>query len=685
MKRLSKISRELNVKISDIVEFLQLNGYDCSDNPNEEISYDAYETIKYNLNGFLAERKKQIASKPTLKKQKGDTSVTIEQIPLELKIVEAASKEKKLIERIVGFSDYSWNFIVAKYHGVCSQPVQFGLFDEVLCGLLLEEEMAANKMGELLGFDINRDPAEEEILMNAIAELKKDNMIDSDESQYWLTPTGKDYARNGVKFSTFERDFELYFDLTGGVVENAKDIFSKIKSEKLSTSKPDVNWDIEAIKNLAEHQAPEIHFPDKDYFLQSATFIEADVFRANVWVVLFENFRDNTLRAVVYDENQNKIINDLSEALNLNEEVKVNLLNKLVSVEESPVEVTEEEKSKEQIESEKQLIIKQEEIETAIDNNELEKVIQLTKEIEAVKRHFSTLEFEVELKRLFDTTSDELWIISPWIKRAAIRRIPFFESYIRKGGKIFIGYSEPENPTDMMVLPEAMEKLDDLERKYPNSFYLHSLPFFHWKNVWLKKQDQKNIFYTGSYNILSFFVQQGQQKVRQEEMIKIDWNDDTQTKFENVLAKFGLKYLNKAKTEFDSLCQSPPTQIDRTYLQKIKTYDNLKLKPFLNQGVKDFDKAFRELEKSKDLQLTLFRKKFFEQQIDLFKKQVASHVEKAISPDAKRRLKNDFEKLRDEFIEFMDLQLIASPVTDMIEGLREFRFQNKPKSNRNNR
>src|SRR5690606_16185549 len=141
-----------------------------------------------------------------------DVSST-DQIPLELRIIDAASKEKKLIERIVGFTDFDWSFTVAKYKGVCSQPVNFSLFDEVLCDLLLTEQMSAAKIGTILGLDIEKDPAVNEILFKAIQDLKDDKMLEGDESIMWLSETGIDYAKHGVKFSTFNRQFELYFDL----------------------------------------------------------------------------------------------------------------------------------------------------------------------------------------------------------------------------------------------------------------------------------------------------------------------------------------------------------------------------------------------------------------------------------------------------------------------------------------
>lgn len=676
-KRLSKIARELHSSISNVAEFLRANGYDCDEDPNEEVSNEVAEIIQNNFPAFISEKKKLQQQTPKGKKvQQQEASVTTEQIPLELKIIEAASKEKKLIERIIGFTEFEWNFIVAKYKGECSQPVEFNLFDEVLCDLLLTEQMSANTIGNILGFDIEKDPAEKEILSKAIKDLKDDKMVEGDDSIMWLSDTGIDYAKNGVKFSTFKRPFDLYFDLTGELIENAKDIFSKLKSEKSGGTISELPVSLENIRKLAEYQAQEIHFPEKSFILQSAEFLSAENFKSKVWVVLLENFRDNTMRAIVYDEKQNLVIDALSEALDEKEEIKSELLQKLIKVDDE-IEFTEEEKQEEQLEVEQTLIHKQAEIDVAIDTQDTAKLKEIEKEIQTIKRHFNSLEFEVELKRLFDETANDLWIISPWIKNATLKRVPFFEKYLKKGGRIFVAYSHPEEEGQLMAYEEPLNRLLDLEKRYQN-FYLHQLPTFHFKNVWLKKESGGDLYYTGSYNILSFFVSQGLQKVRQEKMTRLDWNDEVQEEFDEVIQQFGLKYVNKAIEDFNSLCQNPPAKIDREYLQKLRTVDNSKLKPFLNQEIAPFEKAFKELEETKTANLNHYRKHFFESKIEEYKKQVEDLSKQSISPDRKKNLQKEFEKLRDEFMDFLELQMSkAKDVAEAINNLRTFNIQNQ--------
>lgn len=676
-KRLSKIARDFKSHISDVADFLCINGYDCDENPDEEFSSEVVEFIENNFPAFLFERNKE-SQKQTVKKKEKSNDVSLgEQIPLELKIIESASKEKKLIERIIGFTEFDWNYTIAKFKGTCSQPVDFNLFDEVLCDLLLTEQMSAEKIGNILGFDIQKDPAENDILLKAIKDLKADKMLDGDESILWLTDVGIEYAKNGVKFSTFTRDFDLYIDEIGVSKEKVKEIFSNLKSEKQATFNTDfLPKNIEEVKPLAELQAPEIHFPKKNFLLQECNPIGVEAFKAKVWVVLLENFRDNTMRAIVYDEKQNKVIDALSEALDKQEKIKSELLERLVKVDDE-IEFTSEEKQKEQIEIEQVLIHKQEEIDEAINQQDTTKIKEIEKEVEGIKRHFNSLEFEVELKKLFDTTSDTILIQSPWVRDFAFKnRVPFIKEYLRKGGRVYIAYSENESfGGDEMVQEESKKLLAELDKNL--NFYCCELPAFHYKNVWLIRKDKKNSYYSGSYNILSFFVHQNMKNVRQEKMTRMDWDSELEEQYLEVFKKFGLKYINSAIDDFNTLCQNPPAKIDRDYLQKLRKVENTKLTPFKGIGVKEFDSALGLLENTKTENLNHYRRIFFESEIERYKKQVAELSQKPLSPDRKKSLQNEFDKVRDEFVDFLDLQISkGKEVTDMISGLKVFNPQN---------
>lgn len=648
-KKLSKISRELKIGVSAIADFLNKNGYQCEEDPNETISDELVEFVYSNIKSYISEANTDGVA--TLEQIKSDKTDKVP-VPLELKIVDAASKEKKLIERIIGFSDFDWHYTIAKFSGVCSQPLNFNIFDEAICALLLKGVTSLESIGRILGFDTKTDLAEREILLSAIRDLIKDKMIDGDESEYRLTDTGRNYANSGVKFSTFERDFELYIDATGSLRESAKEVFSKLKSEKQNTfQQENLPQNIENVKPLAEVQAPEIHFPEKKFILQSCQSVGAEGYIAKVWVILLENFRDNTIRALVYDEKQDAIIESLSESFDSLEEEKNKLLDKLLSESEENdfiIKSTSEKKKESQILSEKELIEKQKEIDTAIEEKDLDKIASIYKEMVEVKRHFNSLEFEVELKRLFDETSDELWIISPWIKKyATLSRIPFFENYLRKGGRIFIAYSLPENNSDTMADAEALEKLHELEQKYHN-LYIHQLPAFHYKRVWLRTKEGDDLYYTGSYNILSFFVKQGLQNYRQEEMSRLDWNSENDEEYEKIFLQFGEKYLNQTINELNELCQSE-APIDKDFLQKIKGANYGKIKVFLNKGYGVFDDKFAEIERTKEDNLNEFKKIYYTKQLKKIKADLTNIKDKSILLEKKKSFQSQLNILTNEY------------------------------------
>lgn len=696
-KRLSKISRELKIGITAIADFLNKNGYQCEEDPNETINDEIVEFVYSNIKSYISGDNIEggVVKSEQIKSDKTDKVP----IPLELKIVDAASKQKKLIERIIGFSDFDWHYTITKFNGVCSQPVSFNLFDEAICAILLKGETSAKSIGKILGFDIETDPAEREILLSAIRDLIKDEMIDGDESVYWLTDTGREYANNGVKFSTFERDFELYIDATGSLRESAKEVFSKLKSEKQNTfQQENLPQNIEDVKLLAEVQAPEIHFPAKKFILQSCQPIGAEGYIAKVWVVLLENFRDNTIRSLVYDEKQDAIIESLSESFDSLEEERNKLLDKLLSESEEDdftVESTVEQKQECQILSEKELIEKQKEIDTAIANNDVAKIASIHNEIVEVKRHFNSLEFEVELKRLFDETSDELWIISPWIKKyATFRRIPFFENYLRKGGRIFVAFSLPEKEgnwnydksnsfvvsrtnekgeKEMMADEEALIRLLELEQKYHN-FYIHQLPTFHYKRVWLKTKEGKDLYYTGSYNILSFFVKQGLQNYRQEEMSRLDWNAENNEEYDKLFLKFGEKYLNETIEGLNELYQSTDP-IDKVFLQKIKGANYGKIKVFLNKGYGVFDDKFAEIEQTKEDNLNHFRKIYYTEQLVKIKADLTDVKDKTIPFEKRNSFQSQLNILTNEYPDISRTEEFSS-VEEMLNNIKVFEASN---------
>ena len=135
--------------------------------------------------------------------------------------------------------------------------------------------------------------------------------------------------------------------------------------------------------------------------------------------------------------------------------------------------------------------------------------------------------------------SDTIIIQSPWVRDYAFRnRVPFIKSYLKKGGRVYIAYSENESfGGERMVQDQSRKIIDQLDKNL--NFYHCELPAFHYKNVWLVKENWSNSYYSGSYNIFSFFVSKDKKNVRQEKMTKMRWDDELVVQFNDVFKAFG--------------------------------------------------------------------------------------------------------------------------------------------------
>ena len=275
-----------------------------------------------------------------------------------------------------------------------------------------------------------------------------------------------------------------------------------------------------------------------------------------------------------------------------------------------------------------------------------------------------------------------MWIISPWIKRNAInRRLPFFEKYLQKGGRIFIAYSLSENDTEMAD-ENALNKLLELEKRHQN-FYIHQLPSFHYKRVWIRDdKKEEHLYYTRSYNILSFFVKQGLQNVRQEEMTKLLWDEENENEYKEVLTQFAAKYMKQATLEFEQLITSAPENIDKEFLKKIKSLTNNKLRFFVNKNIEGFDDEYTALQDKKEEKLKLYKRLYFDREIDDIEKEVKKLQSQTISLDKSKSIKAKLNALLNEFSEYKDLK----EVNEVSQYLQKIEiFNNKDFKYRSNK
>ena len=240
-------------------------------------------------------------------------------------------------ESFIGLIDFEWPFTVATFIGECSMPEKLNIFEETICQLLsTDKDLSLLQIGTILGLDMEHDLAEKDILIHAIDKLKREKMVEGDESIYWITELGEKNLKDGTKNATYTKRFDLYIDALGDVCTNAKKIFESLEYHETTTFKRDHLPDnIEDVKAIAERQAPEIHYPKKNYILQSCSpdpETHPQGYVALVQVALMRNEKTNEFRVLVRDKKSKKIIDELSDALNKLDEQKQFLYKKITEM-----------------------------------------------------------------------------------------------------------------------------------------------------------------------------------------------------------------------------------------------------------------------------------------------------------------------------------------------------------------
>lgn len=363
---------------------------------------------------------------------------------------------------------------------------------------------------------------------------------------------------------------------------------------------------LDQIKNYAEYQAQDVHFPQNRYLLENALWSEGHEASYKVYVCFVQSVASSDeVRAFVYDENSNNLNQLMAEAINSNQELMAELLENCIKLEcesdeetvileGNDVEVAKSEISEDIKEAEKHLVKEEEEstqipIETSPDNKAVETDHKsLEKDRLHKKALYDSLSFEIELQKIFNEDDpDEIWLISPWIRKSAFihDRGPLIENFLKDDSKrVFIAYSEPASNNDgkPMMDEEVEPGIKLLAEQYPNFFYVQ-LPEFHLKNVIEVKGDQK-ILFSGSFNVLSFSVSEQQKHVRREEMT-LAHHTVAKNKYADFQLEFAQIYAERIKKEIEVLDSL-----------SISNYKNERLEYFSGIDNQEIQKIFSPIE-----------------------------------------------------------------------------------------
>ena len=541
-------------------------------------------------------------------KKQNNTAPKKAQEPIGSRIAKAVFEEKKISERIFGYISYDINFVKATYAGKTQRPAKITSIEKGIVGILLVDETSSfDKIGLILGLDVINDKAEQSILRTAIETLRGFNAIEGDDSCMALTDAGRTYAEKGERPDTYSKAFDIYVDKSHMSWLNIKNCIGDnlLNINEINTPCENLNLSLEEIKQFAECQAQDVHFPQNRYLLESAIWSEGHEASYKVYVCFVQSIASSEdVRAFVFDENSNALNPIMSEQINSNPDLLAELLENCIKfeceideetivLEGDDVETAKSKISEEIKEAEKQLVLEEENAKNAplSDKQDVSSPstnLSTDKERLHKKALYDSLSFELELQKIFNEDDpDEIWLISPWIRKGAFMhdRGPLIENFLKDENKrVFIAYSEPalNNDGKPMMDEEVEPGIIQLDEQYPNFFYVQ-LPEFHLKNVIEVKGDQKVLF-SGSFNVLSFSVSEQQKHVRREEMT-LAHHTVAKNKYADFQLEFAEIYASRIMKEIESLDTA-----------SLNNYKNERLDYFLGIDNQEIHKLFSPIE-----------------------------------------------------------------------------------------
>lgn len=493
---------------------------------------------------------------------------------LKYRISEVITPLLKTTDFYVNFVPYTLHFYVNEYEGTTLFAKPVPPLEQAILGILaVEESCSFERLGDIVGFKVIQDSAEATILERSLEQLRKMGAIEGVDDIICLTQQGRTFASVGKHQESETYKFKLWVDYKHKTLLNLQDCIQgqitqvplkEIIMEELS---------LEDIRLIAGKQAQRVHNPSDERFLDSATLIKQTEFTYQLYVCFVRDVLTNNLKIYVYDDNQHCMLDALSPIIQNDTE----LLNELMTHVPVDTFVPEEALNTEPESS----------LSSMIEDNQI--TIEVSDEVGVKRLHkrslYDEMTFEAELKTIFtEDNPDEIWLISPWIGYFFVKcRLPMIKVALEKGKKVFIAYSK-KDPRDKsqrneMVDPTAQREIDKLIATYPNFYCAELINCFHTKNVFEIKGNQC-IMFSGSFNVLSFAIQEDNKVIRGEQMTFVH----VKTAYKNYLSyreEFAEVFLNEARTQIANLTS-----------EEIVKYSEPRLKYFIDttksEEIKDF-------------------------------------------------------------------------------------------------
>ena len=547
---LQNISKELRIPSELIVSFLNDKGTTIENLPYEKVTSEDYSLLKKEVQSLPANTPLIFISDEDIKNFKPVTKpiefwADSPLSNLEKLIYRQLSFEKPKTERVVGITPFNWKFSKAKFQGKFSTGQRFTLFDDTVTELLsIKPNQTLLDLADLMGFGTDISIANE-----IVKDLKLNGVIMGvgTPEQYSLTEKGKtDHQYRTKSKPPIKSEFELFIDYYNPSNKFAKSLFDREAKNTTEELKPAFDFsDIERIKLLAEEQASNVHLPKAGFFLQEANLIDhsLEYFQLRYIAVITEILDTTSNNIWIFDPYKKDISRPLTQIARSSDELQKNIKDSFLTEAKASGELLESvQKDVEQIEFDKAIVLS-----SSIDDSQ-------TSVPESFKPFLSydslnTVEFELEMEKLFDTVKYQLWLIFPWVKDGAFaQRLALIRKAIRNKTHVFIAFSENEGmvrrPNDKMVGERAMEILEQLSIDHTN-FFFAELTKFHEKRVFAFLDDRFKCEYSGSQNYLSFYVGKSEKGFRRENMKRVVWSDKSDEEFELRKDEFINSYLKR--------------------------------------------------------------------------------------------------------------------------------------------
>lgn len=452
---------------------------------------------------------KNLKSKP--QKKGVDKNEMIEET-LDQRLNRVIENNKAISELIIGYIPYTIKFIAQSYKGITNKPEKISAFEKAVVGIIsIDGQTSLSNIGKILGLDIEHDIAEQKMIRSAIDTMIRYNLVRGDESAYFITEQGKDFAAHGERMKSFSSDFELWYlnknhSFTGlRDCVSTDDIQLVDESDFFKENESLLPLTFEEIKKLSEIQASNMQSSKERFILQEATPQNHNFYKYDLTVCFVQSIRTKHVRTIVYDDTTQAILHPLSQLIEEDVDLKQALFSQMLQtasesedlaiyddLELAKSDPLVKEDIKNIISAEKKLI-EQEDKQAAVgEENKGKEEINPDDLSERLHKRalYDSIAFESELHSIFQTDKpDEIWLSSPWVGDGAFirNRLPLIKNYLKQGGKVFISYSAPDggldSHKDKMVGNQSQKALKSLESEYVKQFFHVELPAFHKKNV----------------------------------------------------------------------------------------------------------------------------------------------------------------------------------------------------------